>query len=251
MALEAELAALREELSSRSDEARAALELTHRQYRRDLVPVTSSLALVLARETEVALMALDPQHWTVKTREAFQAATTQAAAAGNPYVTPAHLLLALLNQPEGIARPLLVAAGLDPVTIAASLNEKVAREPRDRRRIPAGTLARSAPGPRRGRRAARKTSAMSTCRSTTCWSPLRASSARPKRCFSQALRGIRGSARDHLGEPRRDLSSRSRNTAATSRRSRARASSTPSSAATTRSAASSRSSRDARRTTPS
>ncbi len=75
-------------------------------------------------------MALDPQHWTVKTREAFQAATTQAAAAGNPYVTPAHLLLALLNQPEGIARPLLVAAGLDPVTIAASLNEKVAREPR-------------------------------------------------------------------------------------------------------------------------
>ena len=37
-------------------------------------------------------MALDPQRWTVKTREAFQAATTQAAAAGNPYVTPAHLL---------------------------------------------------------------------------------------------------------------------------------------------------------------
>ena len=32
--------------------------------------------------------------------------------AGNPYVTPAHLLLALLNQPEGIARPLLIAASL-------------------------------------------------------------------------------------------------------------------------------------------
>lgn len=47
MALEAELAALREELSSRSDEERANLERTHRQYRRDLVPVTSSLALVL------------------------------------------------------------------------------------------------------------------------------------------------------------------------------------------------------------
>ncbi|HEV7958182.1 MAG TPA: AAA family ATPase, partial [Acidimicrobiales bacterium] len=75
-------------------------------------------------------MALDPNHWTVKTREAFQAATTQAAAAGNPYVTPAHLLLALLNQADGIARPLLSAAGLDPVTITAALNEKVAREPR-------------------------------------------------------------------------------------------------------------------------
>ena len=75
-------------------------------------------------------MSLDPQRWTVKTREAFQAATTQAAAAGNPYVTPAHLLLALLNQPEGVARPLLAAASLDPIAVAASLSEKVASEPR-------------------------------------------------------------------------------------------------------------------------
>ena len=75
-------------------------------------------------------MALDPQRWTVKTRDAFQAATTQAAAAGNPYVTPAHLLLALLNQSDGIARPLLLAANVDPISIAATLNEKVAAEPR-------------------------------------------------------------------------------------------------------------------------
>ncbi len=33
-------------------------------------------------------MTLDPARWTTKTREAFQAANTQAAAAGNPYVTP-------------------------------------------------------------------------------------------------------------------------------------------------------------------
>ena len=75
-------------------------------------------------------MALDPQRWTIKTREAFQAATTQAAAAGNPYVTPAHLLLALLNQADGVARPLLVAADLDPLAVAGALNEKVAGEPR-------------------------------------------------------------------------------------------------------------------------
>jgi ATP-dependent Clp protease ATP-binding subunit ClpB len=75
-------------------------------------------------------MALDPQRWTLKTREAFQAATTQAAAAGNPYVTPAHLLLALLNQADGVARPLLAAAGLDPVAIVASLSERAAAEPR-------------------------------------------------------------------------------------------------------------------------
>ena len=75
-------------------------------------------------------MTLDPQRWTVKTREAFQSATTQAGAGGNPYVTPAHLLLALLNDASGIARPLMVAAQLDPISLAAELNEKVAREPR-------------------------------------------------------------------------------------------------------------------------
>jgi ATP-dependent Clp protease ATP-binding subunit ClpB len=75
-------------------------------------------------------VSLDPQRWTLKTREAFQSATTQAGAAGNPYVTPAHLLLALLNDATGVARPLLVAAGLDPVALSAQLNEKVAREPR-------------------------------------------------------------------------------------------------------------------------
>ncbi|MDE3107274.1 MAG: AAA family ATPase [Acidobacteriota bacterium] len=75
-------------------------------------------------------MTLDPQRWTLKTREAFQSANTQAAAAGNPYVTPAHLLVALLNQSDGVAAPLLGAAGLDPVAVAAQLNERVAREPR-------------------------------------------------------------------------------------------------------------------------
>ena len=75
-------------------------------------------------------MTLDPQRWTIKTREAFLGATSQAAAAGKPYVTPAHLLLALLNQSDGIARPLLVAANLDPIAVAATLSERVANEPR-------------------------------------------------------------------------------------------------------------------------
>jgi ATP-dependent Clp protease ATP-binding subunit ClpB len=73
---------------------------------------------------------LDPQRWTIKTREAFQSATTQAGAAGNPYVTPAHMLLALLNDATGIARPLLIGAQLDPIAVITGLNEKVAREPR-------------------------------------------------------------------------------------------------------------------------
>ena len=75
-------------------------------------------------------MTLDPQKWTVKTREAFQAAETQASAAGNPYVTPAHLILAALNQPDGVARPLLQSASLDPTAVAGAMNELVAKEPR-------------------------------------------------------------------------------------------------------------------------
>jgi len=75
-------------------------------------------------------VSLDAERWTKKTREAFQAARTQAAAAGNPHVTPAHLLLALLQQSDGVAVPLLVAAAIDPAQVAARLQERLAREPR-------------------------------------------------------------------------------------------------------------------------
>jgi MerR family transcriptional regulator/heat shock protein HspR len=47
MALEGELADAREALNSLSNEARANVERTHRHYRRDLVPVQNSLALII------------------------------------------------------------------------------------------------------------------------------------------------------------------------------------------------------------
>lgn len=47
MALEVELASAKEELATLSDEARKGLEATHRQYRRDLVPLSPSLAVFL------------------------------------------------------------------------------------------------------------------------------------------------------------------------------------------------------------
>jgi len=139
-------------------------------------------------------MALDPQRWTIKTREAFQAASTQAGAAGNPYVTPAHLLLALLNQADGIARPLLLAAGLDPVSITSSLGEKVASEPR--------TVGGSQPGlsneARRGLEDADELRAdlgdeyLSVDHVIVAWADLLATT---RENLLQALRGIRGSAR--------------------------------------------------------
>lgn len=45
MALEIELVHAREELIAQSDAARSDVEATHRQYRRDLVPVSSTLAV--------------------------------------------------------------------------------------------------------------------------------------------------------------------------------------------------------------
>jgi MerR family transcriptional regulator/heat shock protein HspR len=47
MALEGELADAREALNLLSNEARANVERTHRHYRRDLVPVRNSLALII------------------------------------------------------------------------------------------------------------------------------------------------------------------------------------------------------------
>jgi len=45
LALEAELARLRRELTAAQEAARAAVQQTHRQYRRDLVPLNQAVAL--------------------------------------------------------------------------------------------------------------------------------------------------------------------------------------------------------------
>ena len=139
-------------------------------------------------------MTLDPQRWTVKTREAFQAATTQAAAAGNPYVTPAHLLVALLSQSDGVARPLLAAAELDPVAVTASLKEKVAAEPR----TVGGTQPGLSPEARQGLEAADELRAdmgddyLSVDHVIVAWADLLGTT---RESLLQALRSIRGAAR--------------------------------------------------------
>ena len=45
-------------------------------------------------------MAFDPNRWTIKTQEAFQAASELCRAGSHPEVTPDHLLMALLGQEE-------------------------------------------------------------------------------------------------------------------------------------------------------
>ncbi len=74
-------------------------------------------------------MALDPNRWTLKTTEAFSAATDAARAASHPEVMPEHLLVALLGQEEGIVLPLLHKVGIDPLKARTEAETVLAKLP--------------------------------------------------------------------------------------------------------------------------
>ncbi|WP_280347875.1 ATP-dependent chaperone ClpB [Nocardia neocaledoniensis] len=73
---------------------------------------------------------MDPINPTTKTQAAITAALQAASAAGNPEIRPAHLLVALLDQTDGIAAPLLKAIGIDPATVEREAGDMVDRLPR-------------------------------------------------------------------------------------------------------------------------
>jgi ATP-dependent Clp protease ATP-binding subunit ClpB len=67
---------------------------------------------------------------TNKTRDALQAAQSDATARGNPELSPEHLLLALLEQDGGVAKPIFEKAGVDGRAVAAELRKKLESLPR-------------------------------------------------------------------------------------------------------------------------
>ncbi len=75
-------------------------------------------------------MALDPNRWTLKTREAINDAAESARVSNHAEVTPDHLLSALLGQEGGLALPLLTRAGVTPLSLRNELAERLARLPR-------------------------------------------------------------------------------------------------------------------------
>ncbi len=75
-------------------------------------------------------MPLDPQRWTERTKEAFSAASRDAAARGNPEITPAHLLAAVLSDAETIAQPVITRVGASPDAVSSRLSEALGRLPR-------------------------------------------------------------------------------------------------------------------------
>ena len=74
-------------------------------------------------------MAVDPNKWTLKTQEAFNAAVGAAKNRSNPEVTPDHLLAALIAQ-EGLTLPLLTKVGVAPASLKNKLDDSLAKLPR-------------------------------------------------------------------------------------------------------------------------
>ncbi|GAA1241344.1 ATP-dependent chaperone ClpB [Prauserella halophila] len=72
---------------------------------------------------------MDAFNPTTKTQQAISSAAQAATMAGNPEISPAHLLGALLAQSDGLAGPLLTAVGADPQAIDAELEPIVAKLP--------------------------------------------------------------------------------------------------------------------------
>lgn len=69
------------------------------------------------------------ENYTTKSQEAIQIAATSAAVNGNPSVEAAHLLVALLEQSDGIAGALLDAVGADKSVVLKSARDLVSQLP--------------------------------------------------------------------------------------------------------------------------
>ena len=67
---------------------------------------------------------MDPNRWTLKTQEAFNAAIARARTDSNPEVTPSHLLAALLGQQEGVVLPILEKVGANPTSLRNQTEEE-------------------------------------------------------------------------------------------------------------------------------
>ncbi|MCU1498667.1 MAG: clpB [Acidimicrobiales bacterium] len=75
-------------------------------------------------------MAMDPNRWTLKTQEAFNAAISRARTDNHPEVTPDHLLIALLGQAEGVVLPILEKVGASPAAVRTKATEALGRLPK-------------------------------------------------------------------------------------------------------------------------
>jgi ATP-dependent Clp protease ATP-binding subunit ClpB len=73
---------------------------------------------------------MDVERMTQRVGEAMNAAYTRALTERNTQLAPEHVLAALLDQPEGIALPILTEAGLDAATLTRAVDAAIGALPR-------------------------------------------------------------------------------------------------------------------------
>ncbi|HEU4513198.1 MAG TPA: ATP-dependent chaperone ClpB [Nocardioidaceae bacterium] len=72
---------------------------------------------------------MDASKFTTRSQEAINTAISTAASSGHAQVEAVHLLAALLAQPDGIARPLFEAAGVQPQSVIAGMEAELKKLP--------------------------------------------------------------------------------------------------------------------------
>src|SRR5213592_3978859 len=72
---------------------------------------------------------MQPDRFTVKSQEAVAAAQQLATARHNSEIAPAHLLVSLLVQEDGLVPPILQKLGEDPATVGAKAHEAIEAQP--------------------------------------------------------------------------------------------------------------------------
>ncbi|MEZ0387627.1 MAG: ATP-dependent chaperone ClpB [Verrucomicrobium sp.] len=73
---------------------------------------------------------MNPERITVKLQEALASSQSIATRYGHAEVKPSHMLLALLEQDGGIAKPLLEKVGTNPANLQSAIETFLARQPR-------------------------------------------------------------------------------------------------------------------------
>src|SRR6187200_1247915 len=74
-------------------------------------------------------MAFRQDKLTVKSQEAVQRAQTLASEKGHPEMDPLHLLAALIDEPESVARPILEKIGVNLQQLRRQIQSELDRKP--------------------------------------------------------------------------------------------------------------------------
>src|SRR5690606_15751147 len=85
-----------------------------------------STSLRLSHEREI----MNPERFTTMSQAAIQEAISAASSSGHPEVVPEHLVIAIIEQADGIGRPLLDLASVNADGLLQALRKEIATLPR-------------------------------------------------------------------------------------------------------------------------